>query len=193
MTTIPTREQALELFRTYNQTDSLYRHGLAVEAVMRHFAGLYGEDEEKWGIIGLVHDLDYEMYPDAHCLKTEEILKQANWPDDYIRAILSHAWGICTDVEPLHTMEKVLYACDELSGLVTTAVLVRPDKSIHTLSVKSVKKRWKDKRFAAKVDRGIITKGAELLNMPIEELIDETIKGMQQVAAELGLNGVEQE
>ncbi|MBR8535163.1 hydrolase [Carboxylicivirga sediminis] len=192
MTTIPTRERALELFRTYNQTDSLYRHGLAVEAVMRHFARLYGEDEEKWGIIGLAHDLDYEMYPDEHCLKTEEILKQANWPDDYIRAILSHAWGICTDVEPMHTMEKVLYACDELTGLVTTAVLVRPDKSIHTLSVKSVKKRWKDKRFAAKVDRGIITKGAELLNMPIEELIEETIKGMQQVAAELGLNGMEQ-
>ncbi|WP_430935374.1 hydrolase [Saccharicrinis sp. 156] len=189
MSNIPTREEALQLFRKYNKTDSLYRHGLAVESVMKHFAHKYREDEVKWGIIGLVHDLDYEMYPDEHCRKTESILKEANWPEGYIRAILSHGWGICTDIEPMETMEKVLFACDELTGLVTTAVLVRPDKSIHTLTVKSVKKRWKDKRFAAKVDRSIITKGAEMLEMPIEELIAETIQGMQDIAPQLGLDG----
>ncbi|WP_234445811.1 hydrolase [Carboxylicivirga marina] len=158
MKNVPNRDEALRLFKEYNKTDSLYRHGLAVESVMRHFAVRFEEDEEKWGIIGLVHDLDYEMYPDEHCDKTEAILKEANWPAEYIRAVMSHGWEICTTVEPVETMEKVLYACDELTGLVTTAVLVRPDKSIHNLSVKSVKKRWKDKRFAAKVDRGIITK-----------------------------------
>lgn len=184
-----TRADALILFKKYNQTESLTKHALAVEAVMRHFARKFKEDEEMWGIIGLVHDLDYEQFPEAHCVKSKEILSTANWPESYIRAVLSHAYGICTDVEPHHIMEKVLYATDELTGLVTIAVLVRPDKSIHSLTVKSVKKRWKDKRFAAKVDRGIITKGAEMLNMPIEELIEETIKGMQKVAGTLGLDG----
>jgi predicted hydrolase (HD superfamily) len=187
----PTRNEALQLFLEYNQTESLKKHALAVEAVMRHFARKYGEDEEKWGVIGLIHDLDYEKYPDEHCLKTELLLKQANWPEDYIRAVLSHAWGICSDVEPLERMERILFACDELTGLVTTAVLVRPDRSIHHLTVKSVKKKWKDKRFAAKVDRSIIAKGAEMLDMPIEELIEETIKGMQAVAVELELNGLD--
>ena len=190
MSNTPTRKEALQLFHKYNKSDSLYRHGLAVEAVMKHFAHKYGEDEEKWGIIGLVHDLDYEMYPDEHCIKTKTILEQAQWPEEYTRAVLSHGWEICTDIEPVETMEKVLYACDELTGLVTTAVLARPDKSIHTLTVKSVKKRWKDKRFAAKVDRSIITKGAEMLNIPIETLIEETIKGMQNVAVDLGLDGI---
>ncbi|MCU4155674.1 hydrolase [Carboxylicivirga sp. A043] len=191
MTNAPSRHQALQLFKEYNKSESLYRHGLAVEAVMRHFARKYDEDEDKWGIIGLVHDLDYEMYPDEHCHKTEAILKEADWSEEYIRAVMSHGWGICTDVEPLETMEKVLYACDELTGLVTTAVLVRPDKSIHSLTVKSVKKRWKDKRFAAKVDRSIIARGAEMLDIPVEELIEETIKGMQTIAVSLGLDGIE--
>ncbi len=186
---IPTRQQAIELFQKYNQSESLTKHAICVEGVMRYFAQKYGEDEEKWGIIGLVHDLDYEKYPDEHCVKTKEILERENWPEDYIHAILSHAFGICTDVEPKHIMEKILYATDELTGLITTAVLVRPDKSIHSLSLKSVKKRWKDKRFAAKVDRGIITKGAEMLSMPIEELIEETIEAMKTVAKQLGLGG----
>jgi len=191
MAIAPTRAQALELFKMYNKTESLYKHALAVEAVMRHFASKYNEDVDKWGIIGLVHDLDYEMYPDEHCTKTEEILRGADWPDDYIRAILSHGWEICTDVEPVELMEKVLYACDELTGLITTAVLVRPDKSIHSLALKSVKKRWKDKRFAAKVDRNIITKGAAMLELSIEELIQETIAGMKLVAEDLDLAGVD--
>ncbi len=186
---MPTREEALELFKRYNETQSLTKHAYAVEAVMRHFARLYNEDEEKWGVIGLIHDLDYEKYPDQHCVKTEEILKQENWPEDYIRAVMSHAWGICTDIEPTHKMEKILFATDELTGLITTSVLVRPDKNIHNLKVKSVKKKWKDKRFAAKIDREIIQKGADLLDIPIEELIEETIKAMQTVAPDLELNG----
>ncbi len=188
---MPTREEALELFKKYNESQSLTKHAYAVETVMRHFARLYGEDEDKWGIIGLIHDLDYEKYPEQHCTMTEKILKEEGWPDDYIHAVMSHAWGICTDVEPEHKMEKILFATDELTGLITTSVLVRPDKNIHSLKVKSVKKKWKDKRFAAKIDRGIIQKGADMLDMPIEELIDETIKAMQSVAVELELNGIE--
>jgi putative nucleotidyltransferase with HDIG domain len=189
---MPDREEALKLFKKYNRSESLTKHAYAVEAVMRHFARKYNEDEEKWGVIGLIHDLDYEQYPDQHCTMTEKILKEEGWPDDYIHAVMSHAWGICTDVEPEHKMEKILFATDELTGLVTTAVLVRPDKDINTLTVKSVKKKWKDKRFAAKIDRSIILKGAEMLEMPLEELIDETIKGMQTVAKELGLDGIKE-
>ena len=186
---MPTREQALELFKRYNESESLTKHALAVEAVMRHFARMYGEDEDKWGVIGLIHDLDYEKYPEQHCTMTEKILREEGWPEDYIHAVLSHAWGICSDVEPVLKMEKILFATDELTGLITTSVLVRPDKDIHNLKVRSVKKKWKDKRFAAKIDRGTIQKGADMLEMPLDELIGETIRGMQNVAAELELNG----
>ncbi len=189
---MPTREEALELFKKYNESQSLTKHAYAVEAVMRHFARLYGEDEDKWGVIGLIHDLDYEKYPEQHCTMTEKILKEEGWPEDYIHAVMSHAWGICTDVEPEHKMEKILFATDELTGLITTSVLVRPDKNIHNLKLKSVKKKWKDKRFAAKIDRGIIQKGADMLEMPLDELIEETIKAMQEVAVDLELNGIEQ-
>ncbi|MCU4164550.1 HDIG domain-containing metalloprotein [Carboxylicivirga caseinilyticus] len=185
----PTRRDALNLFKKYNETDSLYKHALSVEAVMRHFAHKYDEDEEKWGIIGLIHDLDYEKYPEEHCSKTKEIMESEGWPEDYIRAVLSHAYGICTDVEPIHIMEKVLYATDELTGLVTTAALVRPDKSIYSLTLKSVKKRWKDKRFAAKVDRNIIIDGAQRISIELDELIQDTIDGMKTIAKELNLEG----
>lgn len=184
---LPTREQAMELFRKYNESESLTRHALAVEAVMRHFASKVGEDPEKWGIIGLVHDLDYEKYPEQHCKKTTGILTELNWPQEYIRAIESHAWGICTQTEPIEHMEKVLYATDELTGLVTTSVLVRPDKDIAQLKVKSVLKKWKDKRFAAGVDREVIQKGADMLGMPLDALIEETIIAMQKIADQLGL------
>lgn len=183
----PTREQALELFKKYNKSESLTKHALAVEAVMQHFATLFGEDPVKWGIIGLLHDLDYEQYPELHCKKSTQILKELNWPDEYIRAIESHGWGICTKTEPIHQMEKVLYATDELTGLVTTSVLVRPDKDISQLTVKSVMKKWKDKRFAAGVNREIIQKGAEMLNIELQILIDETINGMQKIAQVLEL------
>ena len=156
---------------------------------MRHFAALFGEDEEKWGIVGLIHDLDYERYPDQHCLKVKEILTAEGWPEDYIHAVQSHGWGICCDVEPVERMEKVLYTIDELTGLITAAALVRPSKSLLDLEVKSVKKKWKDKAFAAGVNRQVIQKGAELLGMELDEIIKETIAGMREVAAEIGLQG----
>jgi len=187
---VPTREEAYKLLIQYNQTDSLIKHALAVEGVMRYFARKRGEDEEKWGIIGLVHDLDYGQFPEEHCRKSEEILRENNWPEEYIRAVVSHGWGICSDVEPQTELEKVLYAIDELTGLVVTTALVRPSKSVLDVKPKSVKKKWKDKRFAAGVDRSIIEKGAQMLGVEIADLITDTIKGMQEVAEEIGLKGV---
>ncbi len=186
---IPTREDALQLLKEYNQDNSLIKHGLAVEGVMRYIARKEGEDENKWGIIGLVHDLDYEKYPEQHCSKSREILKEKNWPEDYIRAVVSHGWGICSDVKPETRLEKTLYAIDELTGLVVTTALVRPSKSVMDVKVKSVKKKWKDKRFAAGVNRDIIQKGAEMLGTDLSELIDDTIKGMQEIADDIGLKG----
>jgi putative nucleotidyltransferase with HDIG domain len=186
---VPTREQALEMLREYNQSDSLLKHAYTVEGVMRYIARKRGEDEEKWGVIGLIHDLDYEKHPDQHCTKTREILEAHNWPEEYIRAAVSHGWGICSDVEPKSTLEKTLYAIDELTGLVTASALVRPSKSVMDTSVKSVKKKWKTPSFAAGVDRSIVEKGAEMLGISIEELIEDTIKGMQEVADVIGLKG----
>jgi len=184
---IPTREEALELLKKYNQNEALIKHALAVEGVMRYFARKRGEDEEEWGIIGLVHDLDYEQFPEEHCRKTEEILRENNWPEAYIRAVVSHGWGICVDVKPETELEKVLYAIDELTGLVVTTALVRPSKSVMDVKAKSVKKKWKDKRFAAGVDRSIIQKGAEMLGVEVGDLITDTIMGMREVAEEIGL------
>lgn len=186
---LPTRPQAYSLLTQYNQNDSLIKHAVAVEGVMRFVARKRGEDEDKWGIIGLIHDLDYEQFPEEHCRKTEEILKEHNWPQEYIRAAISHGWGICSDVEPRSELEKVLYAVDELTGLVVTTALVRPSKSVMDLKAKSVKKKWKDKRFAAGVDRSIIEKGCNMLGMELTELITDTIMGMREVAAEIGLKG----
>ena len=186
---IPTREEALDLLKKYNKTDSLIKHALAVEGVMRYFARQHGKDEEKWGTIGLVHDLDYEQFPDQHCKKTEEILRENNWPHEYIRAVISHGWGICTDVKPESELEKVLYTIDELTGLVVTTALVRPSKSVMDLKPKSVKKKWKDKRFAAGVDRSIIEKGAEMLGLELSDIINDTIMGMREVAEDIGLKG----
>jgi predicted hydrolase (HD superfamily) len=186
---IPTREEALALLREYNKSDSLLKHAFAVEGVMRSVARKRGENEDKWGIIGLIHDLDYEKFPDQHCTKTREILQEHNWPEEYIRAAVSHGWGICSDVEPQSVLEKTLYAIDELTGLVTASVLVRPSKSVMDLTVKSVKKKWKSPAFAAGVDRSIIEKGAEMLGVEVGELIEDTIKGMQEVAEVIGLKG----
>jgi putative nucleotidyltransferase with HDIG domain len=185
----PTREDAFKLLNEFNQSDSLIRHALAVEGVMRHFARVRGEDEALWGIIGLIHDLDYERYPDQHCTKTAEILEANQWPSDYIRAVVSHGWGICSDVQPESELEKVLFAVDELTGLVATSALVRPSKSVLDLTAKSVQKKWKDKRFAAGVDRSIIDRGAQMLGMDRTTLITETILGMRQVAEAIGLKG----
>ncbi len=188
-TYIPSRDDALKLLKKYNQKDGLIRHALAVESVMGHFAEKFKEDVEKWKIIGLVHDLDYEMYPDQHCVKCIELFEAHNWPKEYIRAVISHGWGICTDVKPETLLEKTLYAIDELTGLVGSAALVRPSKSILDIKAKSVNKKFKDKRFAAAVDREVIKKGAEFLDMELSELITQVILGMRPVAEEIGLKG----
>lgn len=183
------REEALTLLRKYNKSEGLVKHALAVEGVMRYCARKRGEDEDKWGVIGLIHDLDYEQFSEQHCQKSGEILRSEGWPEDYIRAVMSHGWGICTDVEPESELEKVLYAVDELTGLVVATALVRPSKSLMDMTVKSVKKKWKDKAFAAGVNRAVIEKGAEMLGVELTELIDDTISGMREVADEIGLRG----
>ena len=186
---IPTRPEAFELLCKYNSNESLIRHALAVEAVMRHMARKYVEDEEKWGIIGLVHDLDYEQFPDEHCRKTPGMLREAGWPEEYIRAVVSHGWGLCSDVEPVSLLEKTLYAIDELTGLVTTSALVRPSRSVLDMEASSVKKKWKDKRFAAGVNREVIENGSAMLGVELTQLITDTILGMRTVAREIGLAG----
>lgn len=186
----PTRKEALELFKRYNKSDSLLRHALAVEATMKHFAELLDEpDVEKWQIVGLIHDLDYEMYPEEHCVKVKEILKEEDYPEDYIKAVVSHGYKICSEVEPTEKMEKVLYATDELTGLITASALVRPSKSVLDLKTKSVKKKWKDKAFASGVNREIIQRGIDMLDMDRDEVIQETINAMKKVADEIGLKG----
>jgi putative nucleotidyltransferase with HDIG domain len=185
----PTREQAMSLLKEFNKTDKLIRHALAVEAVMRYFAAKKGEDVEKWGVIGLVHDLDYEQFPTEHCKKTAEILRSRGWSEDYIRSIVSHGWGHCSDVEPQSEMEKVLYAADELTGLVAACALVRPSKSLADLEARSVKKKWKEKGFAAGVDRSVIEKGVAMLGVDLTAFIEDIIAAMRPVAADLGLAG----
>ena len=155
----PTREEAWKLLNEYNKSDALLKHGLAVEGVMRHFAEINGEDTEKWGVIGLLHDLDYEMYPEKHCVKTAEIMRENDIDEDYIHAVCSHGWGLCCDVEPVEKMEKVLYTIDELTGLINAACLMRPSKSVLDIEVKSVKKKFKSSGFAAGVNREVIQKG----------------------------------
>jgi putative nucleotidyltransferase with HDIG domain len=183
------REEAFELLKKYNKTDSLIKHGLSVEAVMRHFAKLNNEDVDKWGIVGLLHDVDYEMYPQEHCVKAKEILEANGYAEEYIHAVQSHGWGLCIDVEPIHIMENILFTIDELTGLITTTALVRPSKSVLDLEVKSVKKKWGQKGFAAGVNREVILSGAERMGMDIGDIIGETIIGMQSVAEEIGLKG----
>lgn len=185
----PTREAAWALIEEYLTTDQMRRHSLAVEAVMRHMARKYGEDEEMWGVIGLAHDIDYERHPEQHCCRAPEILREAGWPEEYIRAVVSHGWGICSDVEPVSRLEKTLYTIDELTGLVAAAALVRPSKSILDLPVKSVTKKWKDKAFAAGADRSVIERGAAMMGVELPELIGETIEGMRSEAEAIGLKG----
>jgi len=196
-TTAPSRADALAILKEFNQTEKALRHALAVEAVMRHFAAKNAPADEaaraawveKWGVIGLVHDLDYEKFPAEHCKKTAEILRGRGWPEEYIHAIVSHGWGLCSDVEPTSEMEKVLFAADELTGLVAATALVRPSKSIADLEARSVKKKWKEKGFAAGVDRAVIEKGVAMLGADLTAFIEEVIAAMKPVAAELGLAG----
>ena len=185
----PTRNEALTLLHSYNRSDNLRTHAYAVEAVMRYIARKRGQDEEKWGVIGLIHDLDYEQFPEQHCAKTRMILEEKGWPIEYVRAVISHGWGMCSDVEPLSDLEKTLYAIDELTGLVAASALVRPSKSVLDLTVNSVKKKWKSSAFAAGVNRSVITKGAEMLGVTVDQLIEDTIMGMREVAETIGLKG----
>ena len=183
----PTYEEALSLFKEFNQSESLLKHAYTVEGVMRYIAKKMGEDEEKWGIVGLMHDLDYERFPEQHCRKSREILEERGWPEEYIRAIVSHGWGICSDVEPKTSMEKTLYAIDELTGLVTAVAIIRPSKSVADLEAKSVMKKWKDKSFAAGVNRSIIETGTAMLGMELSDVVTDVIMGMRQVADRIGL------
>lgn len=183
------REEAWKLLTEYTKTPALRKHALAVEAVMRHFARLHGEEEEMWGIAGLLHDLDYEKFPTEHCKKAEEIMKEHGIDDVYIRAMNCHAYGICTDVKPESQMEKVLFTIDELTGLINALCLMRPSRSVLDLEVKSVKKKFKDKSFASGVNRDVVRSGCEMLGMELDEVIRETIAGMKENAQEIGLKG----
>ncbi|WP_206363835.1 HDIG domain-containing metalloprotein [Gudongella oleilytica] len=187
--TRPTREEAYRLLTKYVENDSQIKHALAVEATMKHFAELFGEDVEKWSVIGLIHDLDYDKYPEEHCKVTEQILREEGWPEDYIRGVLSHGWKLCTDVEPKEMMEKTIYAVDELTGLVAATALMRPSKSIMDMEAKSVKKKWGQKSFAAGVNREVIEEGVAMMGMELMEVINQTILGMRKVAEEIGLKG----
>jgi len=182
-----TRPEAYQILTEYTKNPNLIKHALAVEAGMRAYAKKFGEDEEKWGVVGLLHDFDYEIHPtlDLHPQKGSEILRQKGVSEEIIRAILSHANH--TGVKRLSLMEKTLFACDELCGFITAVALVRPSKKIAEVEVDSVKKKLKDKAFARQVSRGDMLKGAEDLGVPIEEHIDTVLKGMQAVAADLGL------
>jgi putative nucleotidyltransferase with HDIG domain len=189
MTRNPTREEAWKILSDHVKSPSLISHALAVEAVMRHIARKRSADEELWGVIGLIHDVDYEEHPDEHLRHATAILRFHGWPEECVRAVASHGWGLFTDIAPVTDLEKTLFAIDELTGLVAAAALVRPSRSVLDLPVKSVLKKWKDKGFAAGVDRKVIEKGAALMEVPLDQLIADTIEGMKTVAETIGLKG----
>lgn len=182
-----TREQALELLKKYNKEAFHIQHALTVEGVMRWFANDlgYGEDEEYWAITGLLHDIDFELYPEEHCKKAPELLAEGGVGEDMIYSICSHGYGICCDVEPKHEMEKVLFAADELTGLIWSAALMRPSKSVQDMELKSLKKKFKDKRFAAGCSRDVIRQGAERLGWELDVLMEKTIQAMRSCEEEI--------
>lgn len=184
---IPTYDEALSLLKEFVKSDSLLKHSYAVEGVMRYMARKTGEAEDKWAIIGLIHDLDYEMFPEQHCARAQEILREKGWPEEYVRAVASHGWILCNDIEPKTNLEKVLYAVEELTGLIGAVAIIRPSKSVQDLEVKSVMKKWKDKSFAAGVNRSVIEKGTEILGVELTDLVNDVIMGMREVSARIGL------
>ena len=181
------REEALELLKKYKKESFHIQHGLTVEKVMRWYANElgYGEDADYWAITGLLHDIDFEMYPEEHCVKAPELLREGGAGEDMIHSICSHGYGICCDVKPEHEMEKVLFAADELTGLIWAAALMRPSKSVMDMEVSSIKKKFKDKRFAAGCSRDTIRTGAENLGWELNELFDKTLRAMQSCEAEI--------
>lgn len=174
------RDEALEILKKYNKEEFHIRHALTIEGVMRYFARENNEDEEYWGIIGLLHDIDFELYPDEHCKKCVELLKENGIDDDMIKSICSHGYGICSDIEPTLIMEKILFATDELTGLIWAAAKMRPSKSTKDMEVSSLKKKFKDKKFAAGCSRDTIKKGAEMLGWTLEKLFEKTILAMRE-------------
>lgn len=179
MRTQITRAQALALLQKYNQEPFPIFHGLTVEGTMRYFAQEMGEDEDFWGLVGLLHDVDFEKYPEQHCLKAPELLSEIGAEPEFIHAVCSHGYGICCDVEPTLPMERVLFAADELTGLIGAAARMRPSKSVMDMEVASLKKKFKDKKFAAGCSRDVITQGAERLGWTLEELMEKTILAMR--------------
>ena len=179
MRTQITRAQALALLQKYNREPFHIFHGLTVEGTMRYFARKMGEDEDFWGLVGLLHDVDFEKYPEQHCLKAPELLSEIGAEPEFIHAVCSHGYGICCDVEPTLPMEKVLFAADELTGLIGAAARMRPSKSVMDMEVASLKKKFKDKKFAAGCSRDVITQGAERLGWTLEELLEKTILAMR--------------
>ncbi len=180
---IPTRDQAFELVKKYNKDPFHVKHALTVEGVVKWFANElgYGDDAEFWGICGLLHDVDFENWPEEHCKKAPELLAEIDADESIVHAVCSHGYGICSDVEPEHEMEKVLFATDELTGLIGAAALMRPSKSCKDMELKSLKKKFKDKKFAAGCDRDIIRRGAEMLGWELDELFEKTILAMRTV------------
>lgn len=175
------RDDAFELLKKYNKEPFHIQHALTVEGIMKWYADKlgYGEDREYWGIVGLLHDIDFEMYPDEHCIKAPELLREGGVGEDIIHSVCSHGYGITVDIKPEHEMEEVLYATDELSGLIWAAALMRPSKSVSDIEVKSVKKKFKSKNFAAGCSREVISRGAEMMGVTLEELIQDTIYAMR--------------
>lgn len=184
---IPTREQAWGILTKYVTTDSQRKHGMAVEAAMRYFARKAGQDEELWGVVGLLHDVDYELYPEEHCLRAREILQKEGVDEGVIHAVQSHGYEICCDIAPESDMERTLFAVDELTGLVTAAAILRPSHSVMDMEVKSVKKKFKDKHFAAGCNRDVIRRGVERMGISLDELMEGVILGMRDAADALGL------
>jgi len=181
------RDAAIQLWKKYNDDDYLYRHALSVEATLRRFAKRYGEDPDYWGIVGLLHDIDYQKHPEEHLKHARAMLVEGGYAEDFIRAVLSHGYGLCSEVEPVHIMEKTLFAVDELTGFIAACALMRPSKSVMDLEAKSVKKKWGTTAFAAKIRRDIIQQGADMMGMPLDELITETILALREIHEEIKL------
>jgi predicted hydrolase (HD superfamily) len=175
------REAALELLKKHNKDPFHIQHGLTVEGVMKWYADKlgYGEDAEYWGIVGLLHDIDFEEYPEQHCIKAPELLKEAGVSDDIIHAVCSHGYELTVDIKPEHEMEKVLYATDELTGLIGAAALMRPSKSVQDMELKSLKKKYKSANFAAGCSREVIQRGADMLGWELDKLLSDTIEAMR--------------